>query len=55
VALSHPVFIGVSRQHFGELFEELAPRWVAVRESALRERRGGQRRREAGELIHKVL
>jgi hypothetical protein len=32
----------------GELLEELAPRWEAVRESALRERRGGDRRRAAG-------
>lgn len=31
-----------------ELIEELAPRWESSRESALRERRGGERRRAAG-------
>ncbi|MEV0639426.1 transposase family protein [Streptomyces sp. NPDC050619] len=30
------------------MLEELAPRWQAARESALRERRGGDRRRAAG-------
>ncbi|MFF1834778.1 transposase family protein [Streptomyces sp. NPDC058231] len=30
------------------MLEELAPRWEAARESALRERRGGDRRRSAG-------
>ncbi|MGY0070564.1 helix-turn-helix domain-containing protein [Streptomyces sp. QTS137] len=39
---------GVSRAHFGELLEELAPRWAAARESAPRKRRGGERRRAAG-------
>ncbi|MGW3044800.1 transposase family protein [Kitasatospora sp. NPDC001159] len=47
-ACSHPALSGVSRAHFGELLEELAPRWEASRESALRERRGGDRRRAAG-------
>jgi hypothetical protein len=48
VALSHPAFTGVQRQHFGELLEELAPRWESARESALAEQRGGARRRAAG-------
>ncbi|WP_435878204.1 transposase family protein [Streptomyces microflavus] len=47
-ACSHPALSGVSRAHFGELLEELAPKWQARRESALRERRGGERRRAAG-------
>lgn len=48
MALSHPAFSGVSRQHLGELIEELAPRWEAACESALHEKRGGARRRTAG-------
>jgi hypothetical protein len=47
-ACSHPALSGVSRAHFGELLEELAPKWEAVRESALRERRGEDRKRAAG-------
>ncbi|MFJ5724077.1 transposase family protein [Streptomyces sp. NPDC093149] len=47
-ACSHPALSGVSRAHFGDLLQELAPRWTAVRESALHERRGGSRRRAAG-------
>lgn len=47
-ACSHPALSGVSRAHFGDLLQELAPRWTAVRESALHERRGGARRRAAG-------
>jgi hypothetical protein len=47
-ACSHPALSGVSRAHCGELLEELAPKWEAARESALRERRGGDRRRAAG-------
>ncbi|MFE2566828.1 hypothetical protein [Streptomyces mirabilis] len=39
---------GVSRAHFGELLKELAPRWQAERESVLRRRRSGDRRRAAG-------
>jgi hypothetical protein len=39
---------GISRAHLGDLIEELAPKWVARRESSLRERRGGGRRRAAG-------
>jgi hypothetical protein len=46
--LSHPALSGISRQHLGELLEELAPKWAAVRESGLRERRGGARRRAVG-------
>ncbi|MEV5646528.1 transposase family protein, partial [Streptomyces flaveolus] len=30
------------------MLEELAPKWTAVREPALQERRGGQQRRAAG-------
>ncbi|MFG2332700.1 transposase family protein [Streptomyces sp. NPDC048604] len=47
-ALSHQALSGTSRQHLAELVAELAPEWEAQRESALRERRGGDRRREAG-------
>ncbi|MFD8897604.1 transposase family protein [Streptomyces ardesiacus] len=47
-ACSHPALSGVSRAHFGDLLEELAPRWEAARESALRQRRGQNRRRAAG-------
>jgi len=47
-ACSHPALSGIPRAHFGELLEELVPRWQAARESALRERRGGERRRAAG-------
>lgn len=46
-ACSHPALSGVPRAHFGELLKELAPRWQAARESALHERRGGDRRRAA--------
>lgn len=47
-ACSHPALSAIPRAHFGELPEELVPRWQAARESALRERRGGERRRAAG-------
>ncbi|MFF9569866.1 transposase family protein [Streptomyces sp. NPDC014685] len=47
-ACSHPALSGISRAHFGELLEELAPKWEAARESALHERRGGDRRRAVG-------
>jgi hypothetical protein len=47
-ACSHPALAGLSRAHLGELIEELGPKWQAARESALRERRGGARRRAAG-------
>ncbi|MFF2807694.1 transposase family protein [Streptomyces sp. NPDC058000] len=46
-ACAHPALPGVPRAHFGELLEELAPKWQAARESALRERRGGDRKRAA--------
>jgi hypothetical protein len=46
--LSHPAFTGVPRAHLGGLIEELAGPCQARRESALHERRGGQRRRAAG-------
>ncbi|WP_406045890.1 transposase family protein [Micromonospora sp. NBC_00898] len=47
-ALSHPALSGISRAHLGALLEQLAPRWGSARESALRERRGGDRQRAAG-------
>ncbi|WP_176723902.1 MULTISPECIES: transposase family protein [unclassified Streptomyces] len=47
-ALSHPAFSGVSRVHLGGLIEELAGPWLARCESALRERRGAERQRDAG-------
>ncbi|MFJ3336882.1 transposase family protein [Streptomyces sp. NPDC086766] len=47
-ACSHPALSGVSRAHFGELLAELASAWEAARQSALREARGGERRREEG-------
>ncbi|MFF3072068.1 transposase family protein [Kitasatospora sp. NPDC057936] len=47
-ALSHHALSGTSRQHRAELVAELVPAWEAQQESALRERRGGDRRREAG-------
>jgi len=47
-ACCHPALSGVSRAHFSELLEELAPTWKAARESALHERRGGDRRRAYG-------
>jgi hypothetical protein len=46
--LSHAAFTGISRAHLGGLIEELAPAWQTRRESGLRERRGGDRRRAAG-------
>lgn len=46
--MSLPVFTGISRAHLGRLIEELAPGWQARRESALHERRGGDRRRQVG-------
>ncbi|WP_259370499.1 transposase family protein [Streptomyces sp. SCUT-3] len=47
-ACSRPALSGVSRAHFGELLEELAPRREAAREPALRRRHGQGRRRAAG-------
>jgi hypothetical protein len=47
-ALSHRAFCGISRSHLGDLIEELADPWLALRESALHERRGTERQREAG-------
>ncbi|MGI5380574.1 transposase family protein [Streptomyces sp. CA-251387] len=47
-ALSHPALSGISRAHLDALLEELAPKWGAARESALRERRGWDRRRAVG-------
>ncbi|MFB6944869.1 MULTISPECIES: transposase family protein [unclassified Streptomyces] len=48
VAMSHPAFTGLSRQHLGALVAELAPRWEARCESGRHGRRGGARQREAG-------
>lgn len=47
-ACSHLALTGLSRARLGELIEEVAPKWTARCESALRERRGGARRRAAG-------
>lgn len=47
-ALSHPAFCGVSRQHFGELPDELEPVWEARCEGGRHDRRGHGRRRRAG-------
>jgi len=46
--LSHSAFTGISRQHLGRLAAELAGPWQARRESALRRRRGADRRRADG-------
>ncbi|MGW1165825.1 transposase family protein [Streptomyces sp. NPDC002550] len=47
-ALSHPSFCGLSRQHLGELIEELSPRWQARCESGRHGRRQSARRRHRG-------
>jgi DDE superfamily endonuclease/Helix-turn-helix of DDE superfamily endonuclease len=54
-ALTHPVFIGISRQHLGGLIAELAGPWTAAHQSALRQRRGHQRQRAAGAGPHHQL
>ncbi|MEU9158655.1 transposase family protein [Streptomyces sp. NPDC048417] len=46
--MAHHAFCGISRQHLGDLIEELAPRWEARCESGRHERRGGARQREIG-------
>lgn len=46
--MSHSAFTGISRQHLGRLAAELAGPWQARRESALRRRRGADRRRADG-------
>ncbi|MFF3151613.1 IS5/IS1182 family transposase, partial [Streptomyces sp. NPDC057927] len=46
--MSHRAFCGISRSHLGDLIEELANPWLARCESALHERRGTERQREAG-------
>jgi hypothetical protein len=46
--MSHYAFCGLSREHLGELVTELAPPWEARRESGRRQRRRGDRRRQAG-------
>ncbi|WP_234335343.1 MULTISPECIES: transposase family protein [Streptomyces] len=51
----HPAFCGLSRAHLGGLIEELATPWTARCESALRERRGGERKRAAGAGPHHHL
>lgn len=47
-ALSDSAFPGVSRQHLGDLIEELAKPCCALREAALHARRGHKRLRAAG-------
>jgi hypothetical protein len=47
-ALTHPAFCGVPHAHLGDLIEELADSWLVRQESALDERRGGGRQRQAG-------
>lgn len=47
-ACTHPALSWVSRAHFGELLEELAPPWAAARASALHVMRGGPRKRAEG-------
>ncbi|MFD7594126.1 hypothetical protein ACFV6D_13965 [Kitasatospora sp. NPDC059812] len=42
--MSHHALSGISPQHLAELVAELVPAWEAQQESALRERRGGDRR-----------
>lgn len=39
---------GISREHNAELVAELAPSWESAQQSALRQRRGGERRHDAG-------
>jgi hypothetical protein len=46
--MTHPAPTGIQRRHFGELLEELAPRWELARESALEALRGGPRKRAEG-------
>ena len=46
--MSHRICTGISRRGLGRLIEELAPRWLAQQESALRVRRGRDRLRAAG-------
>jgi hypothetical protein len=47
-ALSHSAFTGISCHHLGRLVAELAGPWQARRDSALRQRRGADRRRAQG-------
>ncbi len=47
-ALAHPALTGLSRQDLDSLITELGAPWSAHRESGLRQRRGGDRRRAAG-------
>ena len=46
--MSHSAFTGISRHHLGRVVAELAGPWQARRESALRRRRGRDRRRAEG-------
>ncbi|MEK2479713.1 transposase family protein [Streptomyces noursei] len=46
--MSHPAFCGVSRQHLGDLLEELQPKWHTCCEGARHTRRGGARQRQPG-------
>ena len=47
-ALSHRICTGIGRCKLGKLIEELAPLWLAQRESRLRDRRGRLRAGGAG-------
>ena len=47
-AMSRYAFCGLSREHLRELVTELAPQWEARCESGRRQRRRGDRRRQAG-------
>jgi hypothetical protein len=42
-ALSHSALTGISRHHLGQVVAELAPLWLARRDSALSQRRGRDR------------
>ncbi len=46
--MSHYAFCGLLREHLGEPVAELAPQWEARCESGRRQRRRGDRRRQAG-------
>lgn len=47
-ALAHPALTGITSDHLGSLIIELAGPWEHQREGQLHDRRGGDRRRQAG-------
>lgn len=53
--MSHSAFIGITSEHLGRLVAELAGPWQAGQESALRDRRGRDRRRAQGAGRHHEL